>query len=180
MENFEPETIHARRAGPAGCAVLIVGLIVAFWVGLSFWGWVAVGIFALAPVRMTLAALGAVAATASGLWLAAHLLYGAWFPRRLELGHDAVRLVRAGPSGEHVEAHIPYRNIARVKPAKGRTSRLAVALHDPGDADTLIASAEGRHRLAVGVSYRLPEGWEVTNGEVAERLRRRCENLLDP
>ena len=142
-------------------------------------GWVALGLFALAPVRMTLGALGVVGATASGLWLAAHLLYGAWFPRRLELGRDAVRLVRVGPSGESVEAHIPYRNIAKVTPAKGRKATpVGVALHDKDDPDTRIESAEGRHRVAIGVSYRLPSGWEVANGDVAERLRLRCKHLL--
>jgi hypothetical protein len=71
---------------------------------------------------------------------------------------------------------IPYRNIARVKASQIKKA-VGVGLHDPNDPDTHIASAEGRHRVSVGVLYHLPGGWQINIQEVAERLKRRCQNL---
>ena len=160
IDELEPETIRARRAWPAGFAYSSPAPSSLSGSDCTSFTRLLVGFFALAPIRTTIAAVGVLPATVPALWAAARMLHRARYPHRLELGRDAVRLVRGGLSGESVEAHIPYRNIARVTPAKGRTSRLAVALHDPGDADMLIATAEGRHRLSVGVSYRFPDGWE--------------------
>jgi hypothetical protein len=183
MEEFEPGTIRASRSRLVGFLLVVFVVIGAIWGGLyalGDWLQVPLAIPRLA-IRWVLLGLGLVVATVVWLVIAARLAYDLAFPRRLELGRETVRLIRPGPSGEAVEADIPYRNIAKVTPARGRkATRLAVALHDVADPDTRITSVEGRHRVAVGVSYRLPSGWELADGEVAERLRRRCRHLLPP
>jgi hypothetical protein len=181
MEGFEPETIRASRSRLVGFLLVVVVVVGAIWGGLYALGdWLQVPL-AIPRLAVRWVLLGLVLVVATMVWLviAARLVYALAFHRRLELGGETVRLIRRGPSGETVEADIPYRNIARVTPARGRkATRLAVTLHDVADPDTRISSAEGRHRVAVGASYRLPSGWGVAGGEVAERLRQRCRHLL--
>lgn len=183
MGSVLPETIPASRVRLARNFVLLAAALAVAVAALYFvpFGALGIGLFQGGAFRLGIltVVVGLAIGFATLVWLAVlgQVGYNFCYPHQLVLDESEFRYVRRGRSGEIVKARFPYSNIANVRGAKANARLpLSITLHDAADPNTEL-SDEDRRKAGLNRPIRLPGGWTVPVGEIAERLKARCRNL---